>query len=542
MKKRLKVLLITLVVLAFMSPNAWAAETTASFVYRNIIVLIPDGCAQSVLTAARWYKKYAQEDDEPLALDTMGTTGMVKTYMANSVITGSAAATTAFATGYKTTVGFLSVGPDPSKKPHLTGFDSPIAPYAPIQSVLEGAKKKEKAVGLISTSRITHATPAAYGCHIDDREKENEIMEHLVYQDIDVVFGGGKRHLLPKDKGGKRTDGEDLLQVLLDRRYRFVETAAEMGAVKKGKVWGLFSKSHMEADIDRAEFAPEQPSLAEMTEKAIDLLSQNEEGFFLMVEGSQIDWAGHANDPIYMITDFLAFDAAVKKTMEYADKNHDTLILVFPDHNAGALSIGNKKSDFPPEYTSIKVEDLIYPLKGMKITSFGLTKKLGSVAKATVPSVKWAFGQWWGLEITDEDANTILSFPPRKGLFDAYPISEFISNHYTVFGWTTHGHTGEDVPLWSYGPNRPVGLFDNTELAAIVASGFDFELVGTGMWEEYPESVLDTTDMNANPVATINGAQFPVNKDINNENGVVTDMLGITVYAPANGKVYIPKY
>jgi alkaline phosphatase len=367
-------------------------------------------------------------------------------------------------------------------------------------------------------------------------------MEHLVYQDIDVVFGGGKRHLLPKEKGGKRTDGEDLLQVLLDRGYQFVETTVEMGAVKKGKVWGLFAKSHMEADINRAEFAPEQPSLAEMTEKAIELLSQNEKGFFLMVEGSQVDWAGHANDPIYMITDFLAFDAAVKMTMEYADKNRDTLILVFPDHNTGALSIGNIKTDTPPRYTSVKVEDLIDPLRGMKITSTGLVKKLGPVAKATVASVKTAFWQWWGLKLADEDANTILSFPPRKGRFDSYPISEYISKHYTVFGWTTHGHTGEDVPLWSYGSNRPIGLFDNTELAGIVASGFGFELVGADMWDEYPESVLDTTDMNANPVATIDGAQYPVNKDIKTENGVVTDMLGITVYAPASGKVYIPKY
>jgi alkaline phosphatase len=542
MKRVLKGTLVVLVALAFMTPHVWASETKSPLHYRNIIVLIPDGCAQSVQTAARWYKKYAQNDDDPLALDIMGTTGMIKTYMAHSVITGSAAAATAFATGHKTTVGFLSVGPDPAKKPNLTGFESPIAPYAPIQSVMEGAKKKGKTIGLISTSRITHATPAAYGCHIDDRVKDNEIMEHLVYQDIDIVFGGGKRHLLPKEKGGKRTDGEDLLQVLLDRGYQFVETTAEMGAVKKGKVWGLFAKSHMEADIDRAEFAPEQPSLAEMTEKAIELLSSSEKGFFLMVEGSQIDWAGHANDPIYMITDFLAFDAAVKKTMEYADKNRDTLILVFPDHNTGALSIGNKKTDTSPKYTSTKVEDLIDPLRGMKITSTGLVKKLGPVAKATIASVKSDFRQWWGLELTDEDANTILSFPPRKGRFDSYPISEYISKQYTVFGWTTHGHTGEDVPLWSYGPNRPVGLFDNTELAGIVASGFDFELVGSDMWDEYPESVLDTTDMNANPVATIDGAQYPVNKDIKTENGVVTDMLGITVHAPESGKVYIPKY
>jgi alkaline phosphatase len=508
---------------------------------RNVIVMIPDGCDQSVLTAARWYKKYVQGDDEPLALDKMGVTGMVKTYMANSVVTGSAAAGTAFATGHKTTVRFLSVGPDPGKASNLTGFGSSISPYAPIMTVLEGAKTRGKAAGLIATSRITHATPAAYGSHIDDRGKDNDIMEHLVYQDIDVVFGGGKRHLLTKDQGGKRTDGEDLLQVLLERGYHFVETADEMAAVTRGRVWGLFAASHMEADIDRAEFASTQPSLAEMTGKAIDLLSHNRRGFFLMVEGSQVDWAGHANDPIYMITDFLAFDAAVAKVMEYADRHPNTLVMVFPDHNTGAMSIGHEQSSFPPGYTATTVEDLLDPLRGMKITSTGLARKLGKVSDSTIASVKNTVSEWWGLEITDDDAAMILTFEYKdEDVFDAYPISEYISKHYTVFGWTTHGHSGEDVPLWSYGRNRPVGLFDNTELAEVVASAFNFDLKGSGMWIEYPDTVLDTKNIDANPVATIDGARYPVSKDIMIDDGVSKDLLGITVYAPESGKVYIP--
>jgi alkaline phosphatase len=542
MKRVLKISLIAFVVLAFMTPSAWAFGKRLCIPVKDIIILIPDGCTQSVQTAARWYKKHVLKDDEPLALDMMGTTGMIKTYMANSVITGSAAAATAFATGYKTTVRFLSVGADPAKAPHLTGFNSSIPPYAPIQTVLEGAKSAWKMTGLISTSRITHATPAAYACHIDDRGKDNEIMEHLVYQDLNVVFGGGKRHLLPTALGGKRTDDENLQQVLIDRGYQFVETASEMSHVHSGKVWGLFASSHMEADIDRAEFAPEQPSLAEMTAKAIELLSPHPFGFFLMVEGSQVDWAGHANDPIYMITDFLAFDAAVKEAMEYADSNPNTLILVFPDHNTGALSIGHEQSDYPPGYTSTTVEDLVDPLRGMKITSTGLVRKLGKVADATVESVKAVFKEWWGLDITDGDAEAILAFPPYNEGFDAYPISEYISKHYTVFGWTTHGHTGEDVPLWSYGRNRPVGLFDNTELAEIVASAFCFDLEGTAMWDEYPESVLDTTDIDANPVATINGVQYPASKDIKIEEGMAHNLAGITVYAPETGKVYIPRY
>jgi len=539
MKKMPRISVWILIVLSLAGSVVWAAEENPPSPYKSIIILVPDGCARSVQTAARWYKKYVRMDDELLALDKMGATGMVKTYMASSIITGSAAAATAFATGYKTTERFLSVGPDPEKMPHLSGFSSPIAPYAPIQTVLEGAKIRKKATGLVATSRITHATPAAFGCHVNNRDKDNEIMEHLVYQDIDVVFGGGKHYLLPLAQGGRRTDGENLLQVLLDRGYKFVETGHEMSAVNQGRVWGLFASSHMEADIDRAEFAPVQPSLAEMTEKAIELLSQNKKGFFLMVEGSQVDWASHANDPIHVITDFLAFDAAVKKAMEYADKNPDTLVMVFPDHNTGAMSIGHEQSGYPPRYTKTSIQALIDPLKGMVITATGLQRKIGrDKSEANIIS---NIKKWWGLDITSADAGEILALR-KKGLLLSYAIGQVISKNYTIFGWTSHNHTGEDVPLWTYGRNRPVGLFDNTELARIVAAGFDFDLQGTGLWDEYPESVLDTTDINSNPVATVNGVQYPVSKDIKIKNGTHSDLLGITVYAPASGKVYIPKY
>jgi alkaline phosphatase len=544
LKRMMTVIAVTLTVLGLVASLGWADEAgrvdSGKSRCTNIIVMIPDGCSQSVQTAARWYKRHVLGDPAPLALDTMGTTGMVKTHMANSVITGSAAAATAFATGYKTTARFVSVGPDPDKLPNLTGFASPIAPYAPIQTVLEGAKARGKATGLVATSRITHATPAAFGAHIHDRGLDNEIMEHLVYQEIDVVFGGGKRHLLPADMGGKRTDGENLLQVLFDRGYGFVETAEEMDALVAGRVWGLFAGNHMEADIDRAEFAADQPSLAEMTHKAIELLSRSRRGFFLVVEGSQVDWAGHANDPIHMITDFLAFDAAVKAAMDHADRHPQTLVLVFPDHNTGAMSIGHGRSAHPPEYTQTTVEDLVGPLKEMRITATGVDRKIAEGGGYTVENVQRAIGTWWGLTIDAAAAQAIVD---RKaaGMFGNNAIGEVVSKTQTVFGWTTHGHSGEDVPLWSYGRQLPVGLLDNTELAGIVAAACGFSLSGSGAWEAYDAAVvLDSMAIEANPVATVDGVQYPISKDIRIDNGAVTDLLGITVYAPESGKVYIP--
>lgn len=513
---------------------------------KNVIVMVPDGCSQSVQTVSRWYK------GEPLTVDDM-ISGTVSTSMANSVITGSAAAATAFATGQKTTVGFLGVGPRTEDLLSIMDEESLPEPYSPLATVLEGSKLEGKATGLVATSRITHATPAAYACHIHDRGMDNEIMEHMVYEDIDVVFGGGSRHLIPKEEGGKRTDGENLTAVLLDRGYQYVDTRDEMLALESGKVWGLFASSHMQPDMDRAEFAPEEPSLSEMTGKAIDLLSQDEDGFFLMVEGSQIDWAGHAKDPAYMVNDFLAFDDAVRVAMDFAEADGHTLLIVFPDHNTGGMTLGNSGTD--NSYTEITVEDLVGPLEGMKLSSAGVAAKINENG-VSPENITAALNEWWGIEATGEDVDEILAlYDNGEGLTLDYAIASVISKNHTVIGWTTHGHCGEDVPLWTYGPDRPVGHMDNTEIATYIADKFGFDLeettenlfVEVGSSECPYEYTLDTTTDPENPVLIIGGDELPVSKNIlyndgDHENPV--ELEGIVVYAPladgGNGNVYIP--
>jgi alkaline phosphatase len=513
---------------------------------KNVIVMVPDGCSASIQTLARWVK------GAPLNLDGLNT-GSVKTYMANSVITGSAAAATAFATGHKTSVRFLGVGPSETSPKgddlgFLPTFTPTAAPFAPVESILEVAKRNGKATGLIATSRITHATPAAYACHIDDRGKDNEIMEHMVYQDIDVVFGGGARHLTPENEtyetsfgdkwDGLRTDGEDLIKVLLDREYAFVDSKDGMNAVTSGRVWGMFDDSHMDPDLDRDDFHPTQPSIAEMTRKAIELLSQNPDGFFLMVEGSQVDWAGHANDPVYMVSDFLAFDDAVGQVLEFAKADKRTLVMIFPDHNTGALSIGHEQGPGAPSYTSTSFEALIDPIKDATITVQGLLEIMPN--PPSPEDVQKAFLQYWGNYWADmryDQAEKIANLGK-----DSYGVSEYLSCEFMAFGWTTHGHSGEDVPLWSYGPNRPVGTFDNTDLATIAADAFGFNLMGSAAWFEVDDSKLDMTD-SENPVVKIGRWRYPVGKDYKvSANGRrIRYFSDITVWAPAVGKVYIPK-
>jgi alkaline phosphatase len=439
--------------------------------FKNVIFMIPDGCSQSIQTLARWYK------GEALTLDSMNA-GAVKTHMADSVITDSAAAATAFACAYKTSDGFVGVYPrEEGLLSTIEEFD-PYRAHAPLASILEAAKAEGKATGLVATSRITHATPAGFAAHIHDRNARDIIMEQEVYNGLTVAMGGGHRHLLPDEdtcpngvEGGYRTDCENLEKVLLDRGYDVVTTKAAMDAVAvkpKTKLWGAFAMSHMDSDIDRTYLGLEEPSLAEMTAKAIEVLSQDHDGFFLMVEGSQVDWAGHNNDVIYMVTDFLAFDDAVKVAVDFAKADGDTLVVAFPDHNTGGMKIGSYYTEdnaIGARYTATKVEDLIAPLWGMQVTAEQITFMLGDYGD----DLEAAIEDLWGLDVTEQDLEEIDALAPEVGL--AYAIARVISKNHTVIGWTTHGHNGEDVPVWIYPQSAAIGVIDNTDLPALGQAG-----------------------------------------------------------------------
>lgn len=273
-----------------------------------------------------------------------------------------------------------------------------------------------------------------------------------------------------------------------------------------------------------------------MTAKAIELLAQDPDGFFLMVEGSQVDWAGHANDPIYMVTDLLAFDEAVAVALEFADGNRNTLVLAFPDHNTGGLTIGNARSD--STYTSRTIEHLVGPLAGMRITTNTLPSKVTDPSNPS--AIQAAILEWWGIEITLEEAEAIIARAAEVGLGSA--IAEVVSATHTYLGWTTHGHNGGDVPLWAYGPNPPVGNLDNTELAHVVAEAFDLELdeANDYLYVDIRDTnatwMLDETDP-ANPVLKVRvvpevWAELPVSKDLLYIAGREFNLNGLIVHSP----------
>ncbi|MDQ1281281.1 MAG: alkaline phosphatase [Thermoproteota archaeon] len=561
MQTKYKILFVTMFVAVFSVSIVSASASGLRFYnqhndeVKNVIVLVPDGCSQSIETIARWYKGTSLYVDQIV-------TGTVETWMANSVITDSAPASTAFATGHKSTDKFISVGPRTSDL--LTDFMPTAEPYVPLATILEAANLEGKATGLVATSTISHATPAGYAAHTYSRADEADITEQMVYNDVDVVFGGGAQNLFPKDMSfttsfgakfvGARADGENLYEALISRGYQFVDSKDTMTALDKGKVWGLFSNSSMQPDIDRAFFAPAEPSLAEMTSKALELLSQDKDGFFIMIEGSQVDWADHANDPIYDVTDFLAFDEAVGVALNFAKEDGKTLVMAFPDHNCGGLSLGNyyqNKNSIGHDYVATTIEDVITPLQKMEISSTGLVKLIGT--PVTDANIKTIVNDYWNIALTDDDVTAInallVDTPERPKVSLEYAISEIVCKKYTVFGWTTHGHTGDDVPLWAWGPkdSTPVGHYDNTDLAKIAAKALDVSLSKTNeklyvnVEDAFPSQwTIDKTDpLNMVLEITVDGktATLPISKDVmtitKNNGHVRTFMLeGITVYAP----------
>ncbi|WP_256975633.1 alkaline phosphatase [Paenibacillus sp. MY03] len=294
---------------------------------KNVILMIPDGMGISYLTATRIYK------GEELSFERYAK-GLMKTYSNDTNITDSAAAGTAMATGYKTNNGVIAVTPD-GKRP---------------ESILDAARDKGKSTGLVATSRITHATPAVFTAH--DPSRGNEVALATEYiNNVDVILGGGRDMFLPQAEGGQQPE-RNLVAEAEAAGYDYITNRSELDDVTSDKVLGLFAMSDMKYDIDRDKI--NVPSLSEMTELAVETLSQDQDGFFLMVEGSQIDWAGHANDPTALITDMLAFEEAVDVALEFAKKDKNTLVVVVGDHETGGMNIGNTPGGYKENIEVLK--------------------------------------------------------------------------------------------------------------------------------------------------------------------------------------------
>jgi alkaline phosphatase len=311
----------------------------------GIILFIGDGMGEAHRTAGRWF---AVGQDGKLTMDTLYVSGWSMTCNAVGGITDSAAAATAMATGQKTLDGYLSIGTD----------------LLPLTTILEQAKAMGWSVGLVSTVRIAHATPAAFAAHVADRYLYTEIALQMIQNRVDVLLAGGENDFLPAaEQGcfpsyGHRTDGRNLIAEAQADGYRYVCSAAALSSLDTANtnlLLGLFADNGM--------MRPYEPTLAQMTGTAISILSQDPDGFFLMVEGGQIDWAGHQQNAQNVIEDVLGLDAAISIGMDYFQENDNTLVIVTADHETGGMSIqldssGEISEDgpfFTPDGTSFYV-------------------------------------------------------------------------------------------------------------------------------------------------------------------------------------------
>lgn len=493
------------------------AEVAAATPIKNVIILIPDGMANDATTLARWYK------GSDLALDELAS-GLVRTYSADAPIADSAPAGTAFATGHKSHTGFVGVLPDEATMPGQAAI-AENDKRKPVASVLEAARLAGKSTGIIATSEFMHATPADFSAHYPDRSNYDALSMQQVYNDMDVVLGSGSNYLTPEG----RKDGNDLLSTIKERGYEYVTTPEQLKASSSDKIWGMFGGKALAYEMDRD--PAKQPSLSDMTSKAIDVLSQNDKGFFLMVEGSKVDWAAHANDPVGVISDVLAFDEAVNTAVQFAKKDHSTAVIAVTDHGNGGLTIGSKATT--STYDKEPLASFITPLKNAKVTGEGFESKLN----ADRSNIEEAAATYLG--ITDLSAEEIQTIKDAKAGSMNYAVGPIISERANI-GWTTGGHTGGDVVLYTYAPdhNRPTGVIENTDVAKYMASvlGLDLNATTTRLFVNAEQAFASKgakTSIEDSKLIVTKGSdklELPFHTSVASLNGQSVQLEGVIVY------------
>ena len=424
---------------------------------RNVVLMIPDGMGVAHATLGRWYK-YAMTGVNRLSFDDLAC-GLVRTYWATGLITDSAPAASAMATGFKTSYGAVGLKPAKAEMPDVP----PVRPgeeFTPVANVLEAARLSGRSTGLVVTCEFPHATPAGFSAHYVQRNAMDLLAEQQVYQNMDVVLGGGSRYLDP----AVRRDHEDLLAVLRTRGYRTVTDRAAMAAAPAAKLWGAFAPTSMERDLDRDPRV--EPSLQEMTLKALDVLSRNSKGFFLMVEGSQVDWGGHANDPIGAASEILAFDKAVQSVLDFAGRDGRTAVIIAADHSTGGLTIGT------PESGEISITRFADVVRRVKATPTKVARQLTEGPPPTPDQVRQAIVEELGITDLQPSEAAALDKPLRehsmKGL--ELELGHALSRRAGI-GWVFTGHGGEDVALYVRHPRdlRIGGVVQNTDIAVYIA-------------------------------------------------------------------------
>jgi len=536
--------ILLLSVIALFLCNGILAQNREVKPVKNVILMIPDGTSMGVVSAARWYKIYNNMGDN-LNIDPY-ICGTVKTYSSNAPIGDSAPTTSCYMTGIPQQTGNVSIYPLADPENDLYRVDPEMA-YQPLITILEAARiQQNKATGLVVTVEFPHATPADCAAHYYARGAYNYIAPQMAYNNLNIMFGGGNNILTDDIKQHFRQTNTSLIQ-------NDIKAFREFNSDEK--VWALFCDREHPYDLDRN--ADSIPSLAEMTQKALELLQNDNNGFFLMVEGSKVDWAAHGNDAVGCITEFLAFDNAVGVAMDFAKNNEETAVIILPDHGNSGFTIGRYGLD---SYDKASIKKLFGNVSKYQKTAKGLENIL---LKEDPDNFKSIVKKYTDIDITDEELNTLLTSKNyvQKNYMEVSNTKNMeaslvkIMNKRTYFGFTSGGHTGEDVFLAAYHPqgNIPLGMNTNIQI-----NEYLFNVLG--LKESLPETTkkifakhtdvfknLDykITEEDGFPVLVVknkkNTLKVPAFKSVAYLNGKIFDLGSVTVYIDKNETFYLPE-
>lgn len=398
---------------------------------KNIIFLIGDGMGNSYTSAYRYYMQNSNSKFVKRTAFDNYLVGQQMTYPEDAQfnVTDSASAATALATGVKTYN--AAIGVDNDKKARKT--------------VLEAAKEQGMSTGLVATAQITHATPASFAAHNTSRKNMNRIADDYFdkkingQHKIDVMLGGGRANFIRQDR--------NIVEDFKKDGYRYITSKEALKNNNSQKLLGLFTNNGFPKKIDRVK----TPELSDMTEAALKQLSKNDKGFFLMVEGSQIDWAGHDNDIVSAMSEMQDFEAAFKTAIDFAKNDKNTLVITTADHSTGGFTIAkNGQYNWHPKYIRQVTKTPDYMAKKIK-------------AGQSPSSVLKKYIQF---KLTAAEIKAVTKVKKKSVTTIDNAIEKIINNRSNT-GWTTAGHTGEDVNIYAFGPSATSfsGHLDNTDIA-----------------------------------------------------------------------------
>lgn len=461
---------------------------------KNIILFVGDGMGVSTVSAARIFEgqqKGVDGERNKLAFEKLPYVALSKTYSANQQTSDSAPTMTAMVAGVKTNDGILSLNQSVARsEPSNT-----VIQANKVSTILEQAEASGRATGIVSTARITHATPAATYAHTPNRDWEananlpaaavtggaKDIAAQMIDNfgagaigdGLEVALGGGRTYFLPNSAfdpeytttKGRRTDGRNLTTEFTTKfGGEYVWNKAQFDAINPvatTKLLGLFEPSHMQYDFDRPADTAGEPSLAEMTDKAIDVLKNNPKGYFLMVEGGRIDHGSHAGNAYRTLSDTVALSDAVKKALEKVDLS-DTLVIVTADHSHTLTIAGYPKRG--------------NPILGKVVSPGKTTPDLASDGK---PYTTVGFANGIGY-YQNQAGDAVYSQTARAGrIEDMSAVNTEDPNFHQEVTVPLQGgetHAGEDVAIYAGGPKAYLmqGVQEQSYIYQVMKDAFGF--------------------------------------------------------------------